>query len=106
MQTGAERKSDLICRKLGGEGFVGVPESRVAVFQYTINTGVDGDVLEVFWSYCFEVSFIKVPCYNKRRIWVRGFLFTYIPIQLFEYPVCVGLRGNVNYDYDCCKFPR
>ncbi len=47
-QTGAERKSDTICRKGDGEGFVGVPEGRVAMVQYTITTHVDGDVLEVF----------------------------------------------------------
>ncbi len=43
-----------------GEGFVGDPERRVAVVQYTITTHVDGDVLEVFWSYCSEVGFVKV----------------------------------------------
>ncbi len=52
-------------------GFVCVPEGGVAVVQYTISTRVDGDVLEVFWSYCSEVGFIKVPRNNKRRIWVR-----------------------------------
>ncbi len=68
---------------------------------------VDGDVLEVFWSYGSEVSFVKVPCNNKRRNWVRGFLLTYIPIQFLECLVCVGLRGNVNScDYDRFKFPR
>ncbi len=29
--------------------------------QYTITTRVDGDVLKVFWSYCSEVGFVKVP---------------------------------------------
>ncbi len=78
----------------------------VAVVQYTITTRVDGDVLKVFWSYCSEVGFIKVPRNNKRCIWVRGFLLTYIPIQFLECLVCVGLRGNVNSrDYDRCKFP-
>ncbi len=99
-QAGAERKSDPICRKVGGGG-------GVAVVQYTISTRVDGDMLKVFWSYCSEVGFIKVPHNNKRRIWVRGFLLTYIPIQFLECLVCVGLRGNVNgRDYDRCKFPR
>ncbi len=85
-QAGAERKSDLICRKVGG----GVPEGKVAVVQYTITTRVDGDVLEVFWSYCSEVGFVKVPRDNKRRIWVHSFLITYIPIQFLECLVCVG----------------
>ncbi len=44
-----------------GEGFVGIPEGGVAVVQYTITTCVDGDLLKVFWSYCSEVGFIKVP---------------------------------------------
>ncbi len=74
--------------------------------QYTITMRVDGDVLKVFWSYCSEVGFDKVPRNNKRCIWVRGFLLAYIPIQFFECLVCVGLRGNVNScDYDGCKFP-
>ncbi len=63
-----------------GERFVGIPERRVAVVQYTITTRVDGDVLKVFWSYCSEVGFVKVPRNNKRCIWVRGFLLAYIPI--------------------------
>ncbi len=54
-----------------GERFVGIPERRVAVVQYTITTRVDGDVLKVFWSYCSEVGFVKVPRNNKRCIWVR-----------------------------------
>ncbi len=33
--------------------------------ECTISTRVDGDVLKVFWSYCSEVGFIKVPCDNK-----------------------------------------
>ncbi len=66
--------------------------------QYTITTRVDGDVLKVFWSYCSEVGFVKVPRNNKRCIWVRGFLLAYIPIQFLECLVCVGLRGNV---YSC-----
>ncbi len=47
------------------EGFVGVPDGRVAVVEYTISTRVDGDVLKVFWSYCSEVGFIEVPNNNK-----------------------------------------
>ncbi len=90
-----------------GEGFVGIPEGRVALVQYTITLRVDGDVLEVFWSYCSEVGFIKVPRSNKRCIWLRGFLLTYIPIQFLECLVCVCLRENVNScHYDRCKFPR
>ncbi len=42
-QAVAERKSDPIFQKVGGRGIV------------------DGDVLEVFWSYFSEVGFIKVP---------------------------------------------
>ncbi len=37
-----------------GEGFVGIPEGRVAVVECT-------SVLELFWSHCSEVGFIKVP---------------------------------------------
>ncbi len=48
-----------------GERFVGFPERRVAVFQYTITTRVDVDVLKVFWSYCSEVGFVKVPRNNN-----------------------------------------
>ncbi len=33
--------------------------------EYTISTRVDGDVLEVFWSYCSEVGFIKSPVIIK-----------------------------------------
>ncbi len=54
---------------------------------------VDGDVLKVFWSYCSEVGFIKVPRDNKSCIWVRGFLLTYIPVQFLDCLVCVGLGG-------------
>ncbi len=43
-----------------GERFVGIPERRVAVVQYTITTRVDGDVLKVFWSYCSEVGFVNL----------------------------------------------
>ncbi len=90
-QVEAERKSDPICRKVGGGGTCMRP----------------GDVLKVFWSYCSEVGFIKVPRDNKSCIWVRGFLLTYIPVQFPECLVCVGLRRNVNSrDYDGCKFPR
>ncbi len=60
-----------------GEGFAGIPERRVAVAQCTITTRVNGDLLEVFWSYCCEVGFVKVPLNNKLCIWVRGFLLTY-----------------------------
>ncbi len=56
--------------------------------QYTITTRVDGDVLKIFWSYCSEVGFIKVPRNNKRCIWVRGFLLAYIPVQFPECLVC------------------
>ncbi len=70
-QAGAERTNDPICRKVGGGAIVGIPERRVAVVQYTITTRVDGDVLKVFWSYCSEVGFVKVPRNNKRCIWVR-----------------------------------
>ncbi len=84
-----------------GEGFVCVPEESVTMVECTISTRVDGDVLKVFWSYCSEVRFIKVPRDNKCRIVVRGFLLTYIPVQFLECLVCVGLRGNVNsLDYD------
>ncbi len=96
-QAGAERKSDPICRKVGGGGFVCVPEGSVAMVQCTIYTHVDGNVLKVFWSYCSEVGFIKVLRNNKPRIWVRGFLLTYIPVQFLECLVCVGLE---------CKQPR
>ncbi len=34
--------------------------------EYTIFTCVDGDVLKVFWGYCSEVGFIKVPRDNKK----------------------------------------
>ncbi len=44
-----------------GEGLVCVPERSVTMVEYTISTRVDGDVLKVFWSYCSEVGFIKVP---------------------------------------------
>ncbi len=73
-------------------GVVGVPERRGAVVVYTITTRVYGDVLEVFWSYCSEVGFFKVLRNKKRRIWVRSFLLTYIPIRFLECLVCVGLR--------------
>ncbi len=90
-----------------GEGLVCVPEGGVAVVEYTISMRVDGDVLKVFWSYCSEVGFIKVSRNNKRLIWVRGFLLTYILIQFLECLVCVGLRGDINSrDYVRCKFPR
>ncbi len=78
-----------------GEGFVCVPEGSVSVDQHTITTRVYGDVLEVFWSYCSKVGFIKVPRNNKSCIWVHGFLLTYIPVQFLECLVCVGLRRNV-----------
>ncbi len=76
----------------GGGGVVGVPERRGAVVVYTITMRVYGDVLEVFWSYCSEVGFFKVLRNKKRRIWVRSFLLTYIPIRFLECLVCVGLR--------------
>ncbi len=74
-----------------GEGFVCVPERSVTMVEYKIFTRVDGDVLKVFWSYCSEVGFIKVPRDNKSCIWVRGFLPTYIPVQ---FPECLGLGGG------------
>ncbi len=75
--------------------------------ECAINTCVDGDVLEVFRSYCSEVGFITVPRNNKRHILVHGFLLTYIHVQFLECLVCVGLRGNVNScEYDRCKLPR
>ncbi len=74
-----------------GEGLVCVPERSVTMVEYTISTRVDGDVLKVFWSYCSEVGFIKVPLDNKSCIWVCGFLLTYIPVQFPECLVCVGL---------------
>ncbi len=58
-------------KRLAGEGLVCVPEGGVTMVECTISTRVDGDVLKVFWSYCFEVGFIKVPCDNKSCIWVR-----------------------------------
>ncbi len=41
--------------------------------QYTISTRVDSDVMNVFWSYCSEVDFVKVPRNNKRRIRISAF---------------------------------
>ncbi len=76
-----------------GEGLVCVPEGGVTVAECTISTRVDGDVLKVFWSYCSEVGFVKVPRDNKSFIWVHGFLLTYIPVQFLECLVCVGLGG-------------
>ncbi len=93
-QAGAEWKSDPICQRLAGEGLVCVPEGGVTVVECAISTRVDGDVLKVFWSYCSEVGFIKVPCDNKSCIWVRGFLLTYNPVQFLERLVCVGLGGG------------
>ncbi len=64
--------------------------------KYTITMRVDGDVLEVFWSYCSEVGFVKVPCNNKRCILGTAVsLLAYIPISSLSGLVCVGLRGNV-----------
>ncbi len=93
-QAEAERRSDPICRKVGGGGILCVPEGGVTMVEYTISTRVDGDVLKLFWSYCSEVGFIKVPHNNERCIWVRGFLLTYIPVQFPECLVCVGLGGG------------
>ncbi len=105
-QAGAERKSDPICRKVSGGGICMRP-GRGSSSGPVHDLHGDGDVLKVFWSYCSEVGFVKVPRNNKRRIWVCGFLFTYIPIQFLECLVCVGLRGNVNSrNYDRCKFLR
>ncbi len=53
--------------------------------ECTISTRVDGDVLKLFWSYCSEVGFVKVPRDNKSCIWVRGFLLTYIQGSRFLY---------------------
>ncbi len=70
--------------------------------ECTISTRVDGDVLKVFWSYCSELALLKSPVIINAASGVRGFLLTYIPVQL-----CVGLRRNVNSrDYDRCKIPR
>ncbi len=77
----------------GGEGLVCIPEGGVTMVECTISTRVDGDMLKVFWSYCSEVGFVKVPRDNKSCIWVRGFLPTYIPVQFLECLVCVGLGG-------------
>ncbi len=92
-QAGAERKSDPICRKVGGGGTCMRPGRGVTMVECTISTRVDGDVLKVFWSYCSEVGFIKVPRDNKSCIWVRGFLLTYIPVQFLDCLVCVSLGG-------------
>ncbi len=108
-QAGAERKSDPICRKVGGERICRRPGKEISSGPVQDHHGmrVDGDVLEVFWSYCSEVGFVKVPRNNKQHIWVRGFLLTYIPVQFLDCLVCVGLRGNVNSrDDDRCKIPR
>ncbi len=83
------------------------PGRGVTMVEYTVSTRVDGDVLKVFWSYCSEVGFIKVPHNNEHCIWVRSFLLTYIPVQFPECLVCVGLGGDINSrDFDRCKFPR
>ncbi len=60
-QAGAERRSDLICRKVGvGGTFIFPPERSVTMVQCTIPTRVDGDVMKVFWSYCSEVIVLKL----------------------------------------------
>ncbi len=46
--AGAERRVIRFAERWAGEGFVCVPEGGVAVVQYTVNTCVDGDVLNVF----------------------------------------------------------
>ncbi len=56
-QAGAERKSDPICRKVGGGGIC----MRPGRGSSSGPVDVDGDVLKVCWSYCSEVGFIKVP---------------------------------------------
>ncbi len=64
MRETCQEQNERVIRfaeRWAGEGFVGVLEGRVAVVQYTITTRVDGDVLEVCWSYCSEVGFVKVP---------------------------------------------
>ncbi len=75
--------------------------------EYTISTRVDGDVLKLFWSYCSEVGFIKVPRDNKSCIWVRGFLLTYIPVQFPECLVCVGgeARELDGWVWNHCRHP-
>ncbi len=50
-------------KRWAGEGLVCVPEGGVTMVECTISTRVDGDVLKVFWSYCFEVGFINY-CYR------------------------------------------
>ncbi len=55
-----------------GEGLVCVPEGGVTMVECTISTRVDGDVLKVFWSYCSEVGFIKVPRDNKSYIFITA----------------------------------
>ncbi len=49
--------------------------------QYTITTRVDGDVLKVFWSYCSEVGFVKVPHNNNAA---SGYA---VPARLYSHTV-------------------
>ncbi len=94
-QAEAERKSDLICQKVGGGGTCMHPgrgSNNGPV--YTISTRVDGDVLKVFWSYCSEVGFIKVPHNNEHCIWVQQLQETlqWQPVKLWCAPCPRGLR--------------
>ncbi len=52
-QAGAERRSDLICRKVAGEGLVASRKRSVTMVECTISTRVDGDALKVFWELLF-----------------------------------------------------
>ncbi len=77
-----------------GEGFVGVLEGRVAVVQYTITTRVDGDVLEVCWSYCSEVGFVKVPVTTNAA---SGYAVSCSLMALFHCMVGTVRYGTVHF---------
>ncbi len=93
-QAEAERRSDPICREVGGGGICKRPgRGSSSGLQYTITTRVDGDVLEVFWSYCSEVGFIKVPRNNNAASGCAVSLPRLYSRTFPECLVCVGLRG-------------
>jgi hypothetical protein len=59
-----------------GEGLICVVEVRITMIQGFASPGCAIDVLIEFREPCFQVSFVKIPSYNKCSLRICGFQFT------------------------------
>jgi hypothetical protein len=79
LSIGREQQNGVLDRfaeRRAGEGYVCVVEVRVAMIQNAVSPSCVFDMLIKFREPCFQISFVKIPSYNKCSLRIYGFQFT------------------------------